>query len=144
MGWVPKTHQESVFYQILTWQQNNILLNLADRVRVILFSLSPGLKNLTAASFKYLSSWKPQYNTSDSWIMEKTNYYSCTGRAQTSVVVGEDRVQEEWKSNKPAFRMHDTSRLGGRIGNKSLRTGLKLFYCRIQQYLCHTIRLWGW
>lgn len=54
--------QESVFCGAVTRQQNNILLNLSDRARMISFSRSLGLKNLTAASFKYLRSWKSSNN----------------------------------------------------------------------------------
>lgn len=106
-----KMHQRSLFCGVLTWQQNNILLNLSDRVRVILFSLSPGLKHLTAASFNYLSSWKLQHNSSNSWILEQTNDYAFTWRTQTSVAVREDCVQAKWKYDQPAFRLCDTSRL---------------------------------
>lgn len=100
-----------------------------------LFSLSPGLKNLTAASFKYLRSWKPQYNSSKSWIMEKTKHYACTGRTQASVVVREDGVQAERKYNHLAFKLLDTSRLEGRIWKTKVKICDSAWkeYCRVKK-----------
>lgn len=108
-----------------------------------LFSLSPGLKNLTAASFKYLRSWKPQYNSSKSWIMEKTKYYACTGRTQASVVVREDGVQAERKYNHLAFKLLDTSRLEGRIWKTKVRICDSAWkeYCRVKKKPTTTVYL---
>lgn len=94
--WAQKLQQESPpFCGARTWQQNNQVLSAADRARTMVFTLSPGLKNLTAASFKYLTPWKPQYCSSESWIMEKTNYYACSGGARRRAGGG-DQVQTGW------------------------------------------------